>query len=151
MNVHSPDLPLGFALVEVTRLFRSHIDRALESAGLGLTAGEARTLSYAHQYAGLRQNALAERMGVEPMTLVGYLDRLEGRGLLRREPDPSDRRAKIVVVTGEAVPTLAEIRNATAAVRREATHGLPAEELQVLRRALGLMRDNLSSAKGGAA
>ena len=37
---------IGLLLVDAARLLRLRIDRALEGAGLGLTAGEARTLAY---------------------------------------------------------------------------------------------------------
>ena len=40
--------PIGFLLVEASRLYRARIDCAFEHAGLGLTAGEARTLSLIH-------------------------------------------------------------------------------------------------------
>ncbi|ESR25637.1 MarR family winged helix-turn-helix transcriptional regulator [Lutibaculum baratangense] len=140
----SQPLPLGFALVEVTRLLRSHIDRAFESAGLGLTVGEARTLAYADQYPGLRQSALAERIGVEPMTLVAYLDRLEAHGLVRREPDPTDRRAKIVVLTEAAGPAVRRIHRLATEARREATRGLSDEQIETLREILGQMRGNLA-------
>lgn len=141
-----PDLPLGFALVEVTRLLRQRMDRELEEAGLGVTAGEARALAYAAQYRGQRQAVLAERMGVEPMTLVGYLDRLEAHGLVRREPDPTDRRAKIVVLTEASTEVLAQIRKLSTSVREGVTRGLSPEEVAGFRSALALMRDNLLGA-----
>src|SRR5215204_1997200 len=87
---------IGLLLVDAARLLRIQIDRALESAGLGLTAGEARTLAYVALYPASRQTALAAQMNVEPMTLVAFLGRLETRGLVAREPDPTDGRAKSV-------------------------------------------------------
>ena len=75
-----------------------------------------------------------------------YLDRLEARGLVRREPDPSDGRAKIAVLTAVAVPVVAQIRDAATEARSEATQGLSKAEIDVLRRALGVMRGNLSRA-----
>jgi len=96
------DTPLGFLLVDAARLYRARIDRAFTHAGLGLTAGEARTLAYVNLHSGLKQSALAVKMNVEPMTLVAFLDALEGRGLVARETDPKDRRAKIVRLTAAA-------------------------------------------------
>jgi MarR family transcriptional regulator, transcriptional regulator for hemolysin len=72
----------------------------------GLTAGEARTLAYVALYPASRQTALAAQMNVEPMTLVTFLDRLESRSLIARQPDPTDRRAKIVQLAPDAQPTL---------------------------------------------
>ncbi|GAA1588659.1 hypothetical protein GCM10009678_83800 [Actinomadura kijaniata] len=40
---------------------------------------------------------LAELAGLTPSSVTGVVDRLERRGLLRREPDPHDRRKVILV------------------------------------------------------
>jgi len=96
--------------LDLARLMRQEFDRHIGEAGLGLTPGEARTLSYAARAGTVRQSALAERMGVEAMTLSGYLDRLEARGLVHRTVDPADRRAKLVHLTEAARDVLARIR-----------------------------------------
>lgn len=135
--------PLGFLLVDTARLYRTRIDRVFEQAGLGLTAGEARTLAYVNINPALRQTALAVRMNVEPMTLVGFLDRLEAQGLVVREPDPTDRRAKIVRLTDEAAPLLERVVAAAADAREEALAGLSDQERDAFRSALELIRKNL--------
>ncbi|WP_341988736.1 MarR family transcriptional regulator [Azorhizobium sp. AG788] len=137
------ETPLGFLLVEVARLYRARTERAFEQAGLGLTSGEARTLVYANQRPGLRQGALAEAMNVEPMTLVASLDRLETLGLVRREPDPSDRRAKLVTLTPAAKPLMVRITATAAAARAEVLAGLSEDEIAMFRASLEHMRDNL--------
>ncbi|WP_344517999.1 MarR family winged helix-turn-helix transcriptional regulator, partial [Streptomyces paradoxus] len=35
----------------------------------------------------------------EPSNLTGIVDKLETRGLLERQPDPGDRRVKILAIT----------------------------------------------------
>lgn len=135
--------PLGFLLVDAARLYRARIDRAFEQAGLGLTAGEARTLAHVNINPGLRQTALAVRMNVEPMTLVGFLDRLEAQGLVLREPDPTDRRAKIVCLTEAARPLLERVTAAAAHAREDALAGLNDEDRDAFRSALDLIRGNL--------
>lgn len=138
------NIPLGFLLVDAARLYRVRIDRAFEQAGLGLTAGEARTLAHLNINPGQRQGVLAERMNVEPMTMVGYLDRLENQGLIVRDPDPTDRRAKIVRLTEAAAPLLEKVKAAAATAREEALAGLAPEQRDALRTALEQVRANLS-------
>jgi DNA-binding MarR family transcriptional regulator len=58
------------------------------------------------------QQHAAARLGVDRTTMVGFLDALEGRGLVARRPDPGDRRRNVVVLTGHGTDTL---RRATAA------------------------------------
>ncbi len=137
------EAPLGFLLVDAARLYRASIDRAFEQAGLGLTAGEARTLAHVNINPGLRQTALAVRMNVEPMTLVGFLDRLETQGLIVRDADPTDRRAKIVRLTETAAPLLERVVSAAAHAREEALDGLSEEDRAAFRAALELIRKNL--------
>ncbi|WAC28681.1 MarR family winged helix-turn-helix transcriptional regulator [Ancylobacter sp. SL191] len=137
------DIPLGFILVDAARLYRARMDRAFTEAGLGITAGEARTLLHLKINPGLRQGALAERMSIEPMTMVGYLDRLEALGVIARDPDPSDRRAKIVRLTPDAAPLLERILAAAATAREEALDGVAPLERDALRHALQLIRANL--------
>jgi DNA-binding MarR family transcriptional regulator len=96
---------------------------------------------------GARQTEIAERMGVEPMTLCGYVDKLEGRGLVERQPHPEDRRAKRIVPTDEAGDTLDTIMPMAFGVVEDALAGLPEEDVAALRRALEHMRARLT-AKG---
>ena len=71
----------GFLVTDVARLMRQEFDRHIGEAGLGLTPGEARTLSYAAR-----------------------------AGLVHRTVDPADRRAKLVHLTEAAREVLARIR-----------------------------------------
>jgi MarR family transcriptional regulator, transcriptional regulator for hemolysin len=134
----------GFLVVDLARLFRQNFERAVALEGLELTAGEARTLLHASNEERVRQNVLAKRMRVEPMTLTNFLERLERRGLIARETDPGDRRAKQVRITLAAEPLVARIREISAAVRQRATAGLTSEDVERLQRTLQVMRNNLS-------
>ena len=96
---------LGFVLIDVSRMLRGAFERRIAVAGLGLTPGEARTLVHVAALEGSRQQDIAQRMGVEPMTLSSYLDRLQSMGFIERRPDPADRRAKQIFTTGTADPS----------------------------------------------
>lgn len=52
---------------------------------------------------GTRASLLAERAGMGKAAMGELIDELERRGYVRREPDPSDRRAKLVVPTSSAL------------------------------------------------
>ena len=56
---------------------------------LALAAGTARP----------SQRELAELLRLDPSQVVALVDDLQSRGLVVREPDPSDRRANVVVAT----------------------------------------------------
>lgn len=137
---------LGFILSDLYRLYRKHFETELLNSGLDLTPGAARALAYSFVYDGLRQKELAERMAVEPMTLVAYLDQLELKGLIERVPDRRDRRCKIIRVKPEAVATIQSIRQTGARVRAIASEGMDADQAENLRLTLLDMRDRLAAA-----
>lgn len=139
------DDSIAVLLSDVTRLFWRRLEAGLREAGLDFTAGEARTLVNVARQGGLRQSVLAERMRIEPMTLVGFLDRLESRGLVVRLPDPADRRAKLIAPTDAAAEPVAHIHAVAAAVKAEVTAGFAVSEVDVLREMLQRIRSNLDA------
>jgi MarR family transcriptional regulator, transcriptional regulator for hemolysin len=149
MHTKSFEETIGLLLMDGARLLRLQIDRALEGAGLGLTAGEARTLAYVALYPASRQTALAAQMNVEPMTLVTFLDRLESRGLVVRESDPTDRRAKIVQLAADAQSTLEQVLGITRKVQDGALQDFDPDEVQMLRTLLKRMRANIAGTEPG--
>lgn len=136
---------LGFLLTDLSRLFRQAFEREVDGAGLELTPGEIRALAQVARYSGARQAVLADRMGVEPMTLSAYLDRLEAHGLIRRTTDPTDRRAKVISHTPAADRIFEQVRPLAMQVYARMTEGLDADELGILDSALVKMRANLVS------
>ena len=140
----NPD-SLGFLLTEVSRLMRTAVERRISHAGLEVTAGEARALMHVAANEGARQTVIAERMGVEPMTVCAYLDRLEKIGLVSRQPDPDDRRAKNVRTTDDADRMIAAIRKETSALFDSVQTGLDDEERAALLASLKLVRGNLQA------
>lgn len=137
------DAPFGLVLIDSARLLRARCDRALDAAQLGLTAGEARALYYVNRHPGSRQAALAAFMGVEPMTLVGYLDRLESLGHVLREPDPTDRRAKTVRLAPEAEPLLERVLAVFRTVRESVLEDFAPEEVDRFKTMLARLRARL--------
>lgn len=138
---------LGFVIGDVARLLRADIDRRICAAGLELTPAETRLLVQAARAGSVRQSVLAERIGIEAMTVSSHLDRLEARGLIRRVADPADRRAKLVELTQAADKVLARIKPLAEAVRADAAAGLTPEEMDHVMASLKRMRANLSAAR----
>ncbi|MYZ48005.1 MarR family winged helix-turn-helix transcriptional regulator [Propylenella binzhouense] len=132
-------------VVDLARLFRQRMDEAFAAEGLDLTPGEGRTLLRIARNEPIRQNVLAERLGIEPMTVSGFVDRLERRGLVARETDPADRRAKLVRSLPAAAPLVAHLDAVVAGLRERALSGFSRAEGEAVRRALVRMRANLAT------
>ena len=54
----------------------------------------------------LRVNELARKVVLSPTATSRFIDRVESAGHVRREPDPSDRRALQIVITDSGVELL---------------------------------------------
>jgi DNA-binding MarR family transcriptional regulator len=83
------------------RMFRAVND---EMNGCGLSMARTKLLRRLHEQGPARQNVLAAEFGLSPHSITDLVDGLERAGLAERRPDPTDRRAKLVVITdaGEA-------------------------------------------------
>lgn len=145
------DVPFGFLITDTARLLRAEFDRLIAAENIGVTPGEARALVHVAHAGPVRQTILAERMGLEAMTLSTYLDRLEERGLVLREPDPTDRRAKLVQTTPAAEAVLSMIRQVGVTVRHEAEEGIDPADWAKFLAILKQLRINLCERRQEAA
>lgn len=140
---------LARELVVVARRWRTRLDERLRP----LSMGEARwsALYWLWQTpGGLSQTALAERAGVESPTLVRTLDLLCDAGLAERRAAPHDRRAKLVVLTPQAMPLIERLDAVADDLREEVMAELTPEEIAVTLRVFRKLRAQLEHAAGGA-
>jgi DNA-binding MarR family transcriptional regulator len=66
---------------------------------LGVAPSQARALRMLRHHGSLRLGELSERLQIAPRSATDVVDGLEERGWCVREPDPTDRRATVVVLT----------------------------------------------------
>lgn len=66
------------------------------------------------------QLAIAHCVAIDKSTLVGVLDELERGGLITRQPDPADRRNRIITITPRGRTTLARATRAVRQVNQQA-------------------------------
>jgi MarR family transcriptional regulator for hemolysin len=116
-----------------------------ELAPQGVTFRQAQVLACLALEGPLSQTDLAERMRIEPPTLVGILDRMERDGWIRRDGDKADRRRKLIHPTPAAKPVWQKIVNVANNVRERATRGMTAAQLTQLRKLLGAIHSNLQA------
>lgn len=134
---------IGMLITDIGRLLRRRFQQELE--GSGMTLAQAKALLYVSRNEGIRQVDLADLMEVQPITLARLLDQLSAFGWVRREPDPSDRRAYRLSLLPAAQEPLQAINTASAAIRGQLLHGISPSQAQRLFDDLVRMRDTLSS------
>jgi MarR family transcriptional regulator for hemolysin len=82
----------------VTRAYRKVVNRVLATHGLS-DSQALPILLLSRLGDGVRTGVLAEHVGVEVPSLVRQIDQLCAAGLIERQDDPADRRAKILHLT----------------------------------------------------
>jgi DNA-binding MarR family transcriptional regulator len=83
-----------------------------EMSGCGLSLARTKVLMRLSVQGALRQSALAAELGLAPHSITDIVDALERAGLAERQPDPTDRRAKLVAITSQGQACLG-VANAT--------------------------------------
>ena len=138
---------IGYWLLRTAREYERAVNAEL--APHGITFRQCQVLGWLALEGELSPSQLAERLQVEPPTLVGILDRMERDGWVERRPAPDDRRKKLVRPTPRVQPVWAQITTCGRRVRAQATRGLSAQEVEQLRAALTCIQKNLASPIGG--
>lgn len=141
---HPSERHLWFLLIETALALRQMTERHLKGNSVALTPGEIRTLDYVMRNHSTRQVVLAERMGIEPMTLSVYLDRLESFNLIERKKDPSDRRLKLIEPTANATKVVSDLEPTLAEIYRVMAKGIDRDELARMTTGLRAIRANLT-------
>jgi DNA-binding MarR family transcriptional regulator len=137
----------SFLIFDIARLLHGEFERRVGDADLGVTPGEARTLATVACFGPLRQSDLGEVTGMGAMSVTAFLDRLEKSGLIRRDPDPQDRRAKLVQVTEEAAPLLAALKGIGDRVRAVTRGSIADDDWDRFHSLLRVARDNHLAAR----
>ncbi|MFB8279996.1 MarR family winged helix-turn-helix transcriptional regulator [Nocardia colli] len=108
---------------------------------VGLTAVMAKTLWQIEPSATPSMRQLAAALGCDPSTVTFLADRLQEKGLITREIDPANRRAKIVTLTERGREVRQQL-GAAMLTRSSVAHLDPGE-----RRQLGRLLTKLTRSK----
>jgi len=109
----------------------------------GITPPQFALLAFLWQEDGRSQTALSEKTDIDRTTLSGLLDRLQKQGLVRRLPDPADRRAWKVCLTPAGRALEGELAALANQLRRQVAANLAAGEYQELCRLLTKLRGGI--------
>src|SRR5882672_5983448 len=102
------ELRLGFLIHDVSRLRRSAFDRVLKP--LSVTRSQWWVLAYLSREDGMTQSELAEKLDLGKVAIGGLIDRLEKSGLVRRDPDATDRRVNRIFLQPKSKQLIARMR-----------------------------------------
>jgi DNA-binding MarR family transcriptional regulator len=108
---------LAEAFRGVARQLRHQTQRAL--APWDVTPSQARALGVLTRHGPVRLGTLSEHLRIAARSATEVVDALEEAGLVERDPDPCDRRATLVALTGRGAQVAAGVRAARDAEAEE--------------------------------
>jgi len=85
---------------------------------------------------GARPGQVADAVGIEPPSLVRIIDQLVNAGLVLRQDDPSDRRAKTLSLTAAGKRMAERLEKALVPFRRELFKDMPQADVEATVRVL---------------
>jgi DNA-binding MarR family transcriptional regulator len=135
MNYSLPNHGDGQQLLTMLRhaagVVENRLERAVEARGLSLAK-----LGVLHALAArggsLPLGRLADSLSCVRSNITQLVDRLEVDGLVRREPDPADRRSTLATITEEGRRRYEAASRAQDEAEREILGTMPAEQRQQL-------------------
>lgn len=99
----------------------------------GISPGQLGVLLLVQANPGSNQTRIGRALGIDRSTLVSIVDTLEARGLVRREPSPTDRRSHALKLSDEGAAFLRTIRPRLDAHEAEIARNLsPAERAHLI-------------------
>jgi DNA-binding MarR family transcriptional regulator len=117
-------------------------------ATLGLEPRHFALLRAVREADGQSQQAIAERLRIPASTMVSLIDYLERQGLLERQPHPTDRRSRLLHVTGRGAEVLQQATTLGAEWEWAICAGLSAAERDTLLDLLDRVATNIGIADG---
>ena len=133
---------LGRLLLEGHRVIAADLVALLDERGFpDMRAGHAAVFVHIDRRSGTRLTALARRARMTKQGMMLAVDDLEGRGYVRRVPDPGDARAKVVKLTARGRRAAAETRRVVQAVDARTRRLLGDRRYEILREALDELVD----------
>ena len=100
------------------------------------TADQYVLLSYLAEEDGITQKELSARCSSDARTIGTMIELLEHKGLVKRQPDPSDGRARLVFLTKTGRARHTKLRKNSEEVRETLYGALEPEELEIVQKAL---------------
>ncbi|MFD5468398.1 MarR family winged helix-turn-helix transcriptional regulator [Kitasatospora sp. NPDC127059] len=145
MTTRAPDHPgtaladdFSALLVGIQRLLRRRLRRRLEQPRL--RGAQVELLRLVTDTPGLRVSAAAEELCLAGNSVSTLVNQLVAQDLLRREPDPADRRAALLYATEAAEQRIEAWRSHRRALMGELVAGLPEGDRAALAAALPALR-----------
>lgn len=132
-------------LLEAVRDLNAQLQRYFGAAlrARGVSLARLKLLKFIQRSGSVRSTDVAEAFGYAPRTITEGLDASERDGLIRRDPDPADRRAKRITLTPAGLCVLEETAPFLPAIRSRVFEAMAHEDQAELLRMLQLLNEHV--------
>ncbi|MGX1563531.1 MarR family winged helix-turn-helix transcriptional regulator [Streptomyces sp. NPDC055506] len=125
---------LLYMVKQVELVVRSHLDELVRPSGI--TALQYTALTVLERHDGLSAAQLARDSFVTAQSIADLVRSLEGRGLVRRERNPRNRRELLILLTDDARALLARHAGPVRELEERMVRDLTAHQTEQFRQAL---------------
>ena len=143
MTIPQSEIDPGLATslrISVSRLARRmRAERVAQGLQPELSDTQLAALAALEKHAGMTPGELAEHEKVQPPSMTRVVAALEGRGLVRRAPHPTDRRQAVLTVTDQGREFVRQVRQLREAWLARQLQELTPGERAVLQEAIPLL------------
>jgi len=129
----------SFVLIRLAALARQHCAGQLAAAGL--SQHQHAILCCLDEYGRTCQKDVAARLGIDGGDVVAFVDGLQQAGLISREPDPADRRIRLLAISAAGRAVRAAARSAIQANEERVLARLPAADRQAFLRVAQILSE----------
>lgn len=131
-------------LYRIELLKRKKVQNFLLESGLTPGQGQARILSFLSAHPGVTQREIADACMLDVTTMSRVIDRMQEKGLLKKERDPGCRRACRVELTEEGEEKAEQVKERFRELEDQMCSGIPDNEITMLIEKLGKIEKNLT-------
>lgn len=137
----------GFIMERTTKRMKQYFQRILTEADTEITVDQWVLLQQLDQEDGRSQLELARATFKDAPTVTRIIDLLAQKKLVRREPDPSDRRRFRIVLTPVGRQKIETVMPLVIQFRKAAWAGLSEQQIDALVDTLNTIFDNLNDSE----
>ena len=132
------------SLVRVARAYRAAGDKL--AADFNLSQASAwPVIMIGRADGGVRPGVIAERLSLEPPSLVRIIDQLVSAGLVERREDANDRRAKLLYLTADGCKCAQQLEKALIPFRQKLFLKVDKEDILACQRVLDALASAMAS------
>ena len=126
---------LSYLLMQTTRQLKNSLDKKLSE--YNITASQFSVLYQISNKNGLITSAeIADALGLDRPTISGIISRLEGKGMIERITNPSDKRSAYLKLPEEAIQLTATLKEISDQLTQDIFRDLDEEEKHQLEKYL---------------